>query len=172
MDMGTRTDSFASLYEAETPSLLRFLSPRTLNHAEAEDVAQESWLRLGSERAATLDRPIQYLRRIASNLAIDENRKNARQRLSPLDIEALLEVPDEVPGPEEIVVARGEIAGLQRILDELPERQKAILIAARVDDEPYKSIAARYNVTTRTVENEIRRALDYCIQRVHDDSAT
>lgn len=168
--MGTKTDGLTALYAAETPNLLRLLSRRTSNRAEAEDIAQESWIRLGSERAATLDRPVRYLRRIAFNLAIDEQRKSARQRLSPVEIDALLDVPDDAAGPEEITVMRGEIAALQRILDELPERQKDILIAARLHDEPYKAIAARYGVTTRTVENEIRRALDYCLQKMKNDS--
>ncbi|TKW65018.1 MAG: RNA polymerase sigma factor [Paracoccus denitrificans] len=170
--MCEKRNSFELLFAAEAYGLRRFLRSKNLSDFDAEDIAQDSWLRLGFERAATLENPVGYLRRIAANLTIDEHRRRARRRLAPVEIDALLDIPDDAAGPEKTVIAKDETLHLRRILQELPARQREILVASRLQGELYKDIAARYGITTRTVENEVRRALDYCADRLREQADT
>ncbi|WP_169805114.1 sigma factor-like helix-turn-helix DNA-binding protein, partial [Variovorax boronicumulans] len=48
-------------------------------------------------------------------------------------------------------------------------RRRAIVLAARVDEMPHKDIAARYGVSARTVEKELRAGLEHCCERLGRD---
>eukprot|EP01035_Chromulina_nebulosa_P043540 gene43540-58960_t len=47
--------------------------------------------------------------------------------------------------------------------------RRAIVLAARVDEMPHKDIAARYGVSARTVEKELRAGLEHCCERLGRD---
>ncbi|MEM8761416.1 MAG: sigma factor-like helix-turn-helix DNA-binding protein, partial [Pseudomonadota bacterium] len=83
--------------------------------------------------------------------------------------DALLDVADESPTAERSVIARDEMRVVTAAILELPRRRRDIFIAARLTGERYASIAVRYGITTRTVENEVRRALDHCAARLGRD---
>jgi RNA polymerase sigma-70 factor (ECF subfamily) len=58
------------------------------------------------------------------------------------------------------------MAALVRALDELPPRCRAIFIAARLDEVPHKALAERYGISMRTVERELKRAMEHCGERL------
>ena len=49
---------------------------------------------------------------------------------------------------------------------ELPPRQRAILLAARLDALPRREIARRYRISVRLVQRELQEAQDYCAARI------
>jgi RNA polymerase sigma-70 factor (ECF subfamily) len=49
---------------------------------------------------------------------------------------------------------------------ELPARQKAILMAARLEGLGRREIAQRYGVSVRYVHRELQAAQDYCAERL------
>jgi RNA polymerase sigma factor (sigma-70 family) len=144
---------------------------RRLGSAElAAETMQETWLRLGRPGSAgTLKRPDAYLFRIALNVAADR-RDADRRRLALSEIEVLRHLDDNELNPERITESRSEIAALARALDELPPRCRAIFIAARLDEIPHKVIAAHHGISTRMVERELKRALEYCARRLGEIS--
>lgn len=131
----------------------------------AEDLLHEVWLRFRGRSSADIRSPGAYLSRIADNLAADEARRQAR-RLQASEVNDLLDLRDDAPTAEQSIIARDEIRAVVAAISELPERQRAIFIAARLRGERYASIAARHSITTRTVENEVRRVLDHCAARL------
>ena len=131
-----------------------------------DDIMQDMCLRLTRGGAVSIDNPRAYLFQTAANLTIDYQRAQRSRRLSNADIDALLHIPDEQPSPEDCVAARGDIAELQHALAELTERQRQIFRLSRLQRVAHSDIAARFGVTTRTVENEIRRALTHCAARL------
>jgi DNA-directed RNA polymerase specialized sigma24 family protein len=87
-----------SLFTAQRGALARFLARRVGNIHTAEDLVQDTWLKLaGGTAPAGVANPQAYLFRIAANLAIDHNRAEARRRLTPAEIDALLEIPSASP---------------------------------------------------------------------------
>src|SRR5262249_37069688 len=55
---------------------------------------------------------------------------------------------------------------LERVLAELPPLSRAIFVAAVVEEQPYRAIAARFGMSLRSVEREMRRVLDHCGKRL------
>jgi len=132
----------------------------------ATEVLHETWLRLdGSAELGLLHQPGSYLYRMALNVAADQRRSGTRWA-SRAEIEALLHADDDLLDPERIVAARSEIAALERVLAELPPLGRAIFLAAVVEELTYKAIAERFGVSLRSVEREMRRALDHCGDRL------
>jgi RNA polymerase sigma factor (sigma-70 family) len=132
----------------------------------AAETLQETWLRLERPgNPGVLDRPDAYLFRIALNIAADR-RDADRRRLALSEVEILRHIDDDELDPERIAGSRAEIAALASALDELPPRCRAIFTAARLDEVPHKLIAARYGISTRMVERELKRALEHCGERL------
>ncbi|HEV7307822.1 RNA polymerase sigma factor [Ensifer sp.] len=167
--MKSRDDKLALIFMRERAGLSRYLSARAGSSEDGEDLAQEAWIRFSRNGAQALKAPVPYLRRIVRNLAIDQGRASSRRRLTPLEIEDLLALPDDSPSPEETLNAKSELLRLIDIMAEMPERRRAILVAARLDEKPHREIAEAHGVSTRTVELEIRAAIEYCSRRLSEN---
>lgn len=151
--------------------LSRRLSRRLGSSDAANEALQETYLRL--ETAGTLGavrNPISYLFRIAINIAVDQRRAAAR-RLTTMEVDALLDFPDESPDPARIAEARSELRALERVLAEMPARRRAIFKAVLVEKIPRRDLAKRFNVSTRTIDIEIQRALEYGARRLQENVA-
>lgn len=159
------TGPLARFFVEQLPRLRRRLARRTGSIEMAEDLAHDAWLRLERNAAAALQAPGPYLHRTAENLVIDEARRRSR-RLGTVEIADIMSVPADLPEPERAVIARDELRTVLAAIAELPERRRAVFIAARLRGERYSIIAARHGITTRTVENDVRRALDHCAARL------
>ena len=53
-----------------------------------------------------------------------------------------------------------------RALERMPERQREILLAARLDGVTQKELAARHGISVRMVERELQHAQAYCRARL------
>ena len=139
---------------------------RRLGSADhAMDALHETFLRL--EKAAIggeVRNPQAYFFRAALNVAINQRIASSR-RLDALDIEELLDIPDQAPDAARAVEARSEIDALKRALAELPERRRAIFMAVWIEEQPHQVIADRFGVTVRTIQAELKLALDHCKRR-------
>jgi RNA polymerase sigma-70 factor (ECF subfamily) len=140
---------------------------RRLGSAElAGEALQDTYLRLGhTDTDGMVRSPGAYIFRMAFNIAMDHRRAESR-RLSVAEIHDLLNIADDAPGPEQIVGARSEIEALERVIEELPPRRRAVLLAARLEGLPQRQIALRLGISLRLVEKELKRAQEYCAERL------
>lgn len=151
----------------ERKRLVRYLTGRTGCATTAEDILQEAWLKLDrNDYAEQVSNPLAYLQRMTCNLAIDNARADSRRRLEPMEVEALLAYADESPNAEQQVCDAQQLECLAMIVEELPPRCREIFLAARVEGTSHKQLAQRFGVSVRTVELDVRRALDHCSQRL------
>jgi RNA polymerase sigma-70 factor (ECF subfamily) len=65
-----------------------------------------------------------------------------------------------------VATARDELVALQRALDELPARRRAIFLAARLGGLTHRQIADQHGISTRAVEINVQRALEHCAERL------
>lgn len=142
---------------------LKLRLSRRLGSAElAGDALQDTYLRLGqAEVVGSVQSPAAYLFRMAFNVAIDRQRAEKR-RLARNEVQDLLHIVDDAPGPGQIAEARFEIEALQKAIAELTPRRRAILLAARLQGMPQREIASRLGVSLRLVEKELRIAQEQC----------
>ncbi|MEW6645032.1 MAG: sigma-70 family RNA polymerase sigma factor [Pseudomonadota bacterium] len=145
--------------------LKRRLTKRLGSADLAGDAMQDTWLRLARvETVGTVQSPGNYLFRIALNAAADQRRLD-RRHASAVEIESLLELPDETPSPEDVVLARSDLDAFKVIMTELPARRRAIFLAARVGNIPRQEIADRLGISRRLVAKELLLAHEHCVAR-------
>lgn len=131
----------------------------------AGDAMNDAWLRLARvDSIGAVQSPDNYLFRVALNVA-DDHRRREKRHTSGIDIEDVLEVPDETATPEETLLARSDLTAFQAIMAELPERQRAIFLAARIGNIPRQEIADRLGISRRSVAREIMLAHKHCLAR-------
>jgi RNA polymerase sigma-70 factor, ECF subfamily len=142
--------------------LVRKLTRRLGSSDFAHEALHETFLRLERVTDAVQVRsPIDYIFRIAINIAKD--RQKARNvRAGVAEIDALLDICDEKPEPARIVEARSEVEAFKRALAQLPARPREVLHSIAVEGQSAEQVAARCGVSVRTVEGDLKLALNHC----------
>jgi RNA polymerase sigma-70 factor (ECF subfamily) len=149
-----------ALYAATSSKLfgvcLRILSDRE----ESEDVLQDVYVtiwrradRFDPARASVTT----WLSTIARNRAID--RLRARGPLARSQPVEDLEIADEAPGAEALLVASDDAARLDACLGELDARTQAAIRTAFLEGVTYEALARRMDTPLGTVKSWIRRGL-------------
>jgi len=165
------TQAVETYYEELRQFVLRRTGSRTL----AEDVIQETWLRASTPGGVMPDNPRAYLYRMAGNIAIDHLRRIRTQTRveggSLADPRAptqdgQIEIASPSPFPDEVAAAREELAILCGAIEELPEKCRQVFLLYRGDGLTMREIAVRLNVSQKTVENHIARAMVHCRRRL------
>lgn len=128
--------------------------------AEAEDVAQEAFLRLW--RIAPQWRPGEalvstWLHRTATNLCIDRLRKRRPRDFSDAFPDGAPDIADDSPAVEEVMTRSGVSAAVRAALMALPGRQRAALVLNVYDGAANPDIAAALGVSVEAVESLLAR---------------
>jgi RNA polymerase sigma factor (sigma-70 family) len=161
--------SLRALFLTRYAQFRKHLHMRLGSEDLANDALHETYLRVENMNPpSAIKYPSAYLYRIALNIAEDQRKSSARM-LSVPEIEGLYELADELADPGRALEAKNEIEALERALAELPKRRRLIVIAARVDEMPHREIAARFGISVRTVEKELRAGLEHCCERLGRD---
>ncbi len=166
-------DGFAEVLARWEKPLINFISRIIPERTEAEDIAQEVFLKVLSA-APGLSRQAKfstYLYRVAYNLAIDRTRRRkVRAAAAPLvSLDAAREndegeslsrqVPDPADLPADRLHERLETRrSVEAALMELPESQRAAIILKVYEDRPYAEIAEILDVSIASVESLLFRA--------------
>lgn len=144
------SQDFATLYETQYGRVAAQLYAYLSDRAEAEDVAQEAFLRAWQrwDAISRYDDPVAWVRRVAFNLA------TSRWRRIVAGGRALRRhgVPDPVPA-----VDPGHVA-LVAALRKLPERHRLAVVLHYVADLPVKEVALLTGAATGTVVSWLHRA--------------
>lgn len=128
----------------------------------ADDALHDTWLRVHrlDNQAAVLN-PRGFLLRMSVNIAIN-NLRSQSNAVPRSEVDALLELADPAPGPEQTVAARLEMAALLEVIRRMPQRRRDVLLLVRWEGMAQKDVAKRLGVSLRTVELELKKANDYC----------
>jgi RNA polymerase sigma-70 factor (ECF subfamily) len=136
------------------------------DRAEAQDVAQESLIRLWSHCGA-VDREgaPHWLRRTAHNLCIDRIRRRRTRPETGAD-DAAEPVADAVGGPHR-QAASGELGGaLLRALDALTDAERAVILLREVEGLGYDEIAEILGVPLGTLKARLHRAREHMREKL------
>lgn len=165
---GPTLDALRQLLVDRYDDLRRRLTRRLGSAELATEILHETYLRLNREplKLGVVQSPKAYLFRTALNVAADHHRKAEGRRLNTLEIETLRGVADAAIDPAKAMEARLEVTTLERALEELTPRRRAILIAARLENVSHAELAARFGISTRMVEKDLRAALEHCSVRL------
>lgn len=153
---------FESFFEAHRTALVAFLRRRTANEADAEEIAQESYVRLlgygyGDSRPPAVWRALLY--RIAGNLAVSHFRMRAARQMDRQQSLEGLELASETPAQERVVAAQQELAQVRRALSALPPKCRRVFMLSRVHHKSYPEIARLCGISVKMVEKHMSKAL-------------
>jgi RNA polymerase sigma-70 factor (ECF subfamily) len=160
-----RTAQVARLFERFRRPLLRYLADLLTRREEAEDVVQETYVRLMQLERIEIGRARALIFKVATNLAYDRFRQR-RAHGPQVDDSALGGTPSDEPAPERIVALEQAVAIVKRTLLELKPRCRQVFLLRTAEDLPYEEIAARLGISKRTVEREMQHALEVCQRRL------
>jgi RNA polymerase sigma factor (sigma-70 family) len=152
--------------------LLVFFARRTGDHALAQDLTQETLLRvLGAQRATDVEHPESYVFTVAMNLLRDRRRsrlKSAPPVFIPIDEASASELEHQLTedlSPERVLLSKESLHEVWRTLSELGERTRDIFILSRLERMKQKDIAALYGMAQSTVEKHVMRATLHLAER-------
>lgn len=152
--------AYTSLVEKYKDSVFNVAYRMLGNPTEAEDVAQEAFVRAYTQLHTYKDthRFSTWLLSIASHLAIDQLRRRRFLAL-PLENVPFLEwIADLNLGPEDSALAVEASDEMQRILAVLPPKYRAVLVLRYWHDLSYEEIAEVLHLTPPLVKARLHRA--------------
>lgn len=144
--------------------LFRLALRITFDRAEAEDVVQDTMIRVWNKREEwTQFGSIEaYCLTVAKNLAIDRSQKKEAQNV---ELTPEMEEESEISGPYDQLVNNERMSIIHRLINELPEKQRLIMQLRDIEGESYKEIAKILNLTEEQVKVNLFRARQKVKQR-------
>ena len=136
----------------------RALLRRGVSEADADELVQEAFLRIGEyERSHKARSQEALLVRTAINLSIDGVRREARSPFIPHEAVHLI-ADGTQPDPAQVVEEQARLRHASVGLAALPERTRRILLMRRLDDLSYAEIGRREQMSVAAVEKQVARA--------------
>ena len=139
--------------------LFRLALRITLNRADAEDIVQETMMKVWSRREQwdTIDSMEAFCMTICRNLALDRQKRMDKQNAS------LEEGHDRADrsyssNPEEQAVQKDRLKLVRDLMNQLPEKQRTCMHLRDVEGKAYKDIATVLGISEQQVKVNIFRA--------------
>lgn len=141
--------------------LFRLALRITLNKAEAEDIVQETMIKVWNRRDHWNDiNSIEaFCLTICRNMALDRSKAMNSRNMSIDD------TPNEMPAdhsyssnPEEQTMMKDRIKLIRSIIDHLPEKQRSVMQLRDFENKSYKEIATILDISEEQVKVNIFRA--------------
>jgi RNA polymerase sigma-70 factor, ECF subfamily len=153
-------------------AVLRHLVTTVRDRAAADDLHQEVFLRLWTRAEQWDGRGAlkAWLFRIATNLALNHLRTVQRRREQPLEIMSDAAVDDRAcpvpgwivdtasPGPEAALEQAERQALLHRLINALPEQQRAVFHLVHEEEMPLQEVAEALGIPEGTVKSRLHYA--------------
>ena len=157
------TDDATTTWDHERPRLAA-IATRMLGDAhEADDVVQETWLRLGRTDAATIDNLPAWLTTVASRICLDRLRgRTTRPEAAWQDDAAGGWASDEPSPEEEVEIADAVGRAMSVVLDSLAPAERLAYVLHDVFALPFElvsSVLGRSEVATRKLASRARGRL-------------
>jgi RNA polymerase sigma-70 factor (ECF subfamily) len=160
-----RAAQVAALFREHNRTLVAFLQARLNSRSDAQELAQEVYVRmLTMKDADPIAAPRALLFRIAANLAVDRLRMRAVRANAPAD------APDDdwfaQPIPEQHASALEQWREVRAALRELPAKTSKAFVMHVIEGRDFSAIAQTMKLSERMVRYHVSNALAHCRTRL------
>lgn len=159
--------TLANIYLNNRKSLVWTVMRIVRDHQAAEDVAQETYIRV---RKAIENGPVEhveaFLFQTARNLALNHKRhRDMRSGIEREDVseDDIANVAASIPSPETALIHRQRLHYVDAAMAKLPERARTVWLLGRIEKWPYPKIAEHLGVSPNTVFNDLKLAHAHCL---------
>ncbi|MEB0204604.1 sigma-70 family RNA polymerase sigma factor [Pseudomonas sp. CCC3.1] len=165
----TDTTARLQLYLDHRPALINYAKVVVGDHARAEDVVQDAFLRFFASTDEVVEQPVAYLYRIVRNLALDAVRRQAtekRQQQSPPQWMR----PGQELSPEQRVVHGDDASRIAATLASLPEQMRIAVEMHRLGGFTLQQTADHLNISLSSAHRLVKDAIVHLASSVatHD----
>jgi RNA polymerase sigma-70 factor (ECF subfamily) len=165
--------SFALLLQRYRSPLVNFLYRMVREREEAEDLAQEVFLRVYRARKEYVPSAkfTTWMFRIATNLALNSLRDNRNQRMevsidAPVSADAedgderTLDVEEKHPNIEQHLIEEARSKMIRHAIEKLPEKQRAAVLLHKYQELDYNEIAKILQCSESALKSLLFRAYE------------
>ncbi len=128
--------------------------------ATAEDLTQDTWIRLATAGDDAVDNHAAFAMRAAKNAVIGHFRKQKRRSEIDAEVNDLLWPSVDEISPERVVMGRDMLRAVEAALLTMPEKSRQIFLMNRLGGVSHREIACRLGVSEETVYYHIRRVVE------------
>ena len=155
----------AALVAALSPALLRFFRSQAASREQADDLLQETWMRI--HRVRHTYRPgepvLPWIYAIARRVRIDGYRRMRRITVHEIAMEALPEPPSRVEHG-------GTLPSFDKLVAALPDAQREVLTMLKVGGLSLEEVACATSSTVGAVKQKAHRAYERLRQLLQADA--
>lgn len=154
--------AFKLFYSALHPSLLQFARHLLPTVEDAQEVVNDVFIKMWNNRlnlgpfdADAPKRLRSYAFRAVKNASLNKLRDQRKQ---------YMELDEEIQDPtgvEQQLLGKELQQQMQILLQYLPERCRQVFMMSRIDQLPNKEIAELLDISVKTVENQMTKALKF-----------
>jgi RNA polymerase sigma-70 factor (ECF subfamily) len=159
--------SFDLLLEKYRGPVIHFLHRMVQDHAVAEELGQEVFLRVYRSRSTyePAAKFTTWLFRIATHLALnwlrDARNERGQERIDDEgSVAAVRDVPDRRPSIEQALAGEARLEEVRRAVARLPEKQRAAVLMHKYEEMEYSQIAAVLGCSESAVKSLLFRAYE------------
>jgi len=158
-----QTDTVTSAFFAVEQSLKTYLMRFLARQQDIEDAVQETFIRAReAELNGTIHSPRSFLFKVAKNLALSElSRKTNRMMVMIGDLEELDVLQGDSSLDAELEVDKF-LENLVKAIGTLPPKCQTVILMRKVYGFSHKEIARRLDISVKTVEKHLTKALQRC----------
>ncbi len=155
---GISETDFQELFEEYFEQVKRFVYYKSGDEGLASDIAQEVFLKVWEKRRKVKKETVKaLLYTTAERLFVNKWRKS-KIELKFLRRTNPQAVNDE--SPEDNYTYQQTKATYEKILSEMPEKQREVFLMSRIDELKYKEIAENLQIGVKAVEKRMSKALE------------
>ena len=155
-------DAPGALVAALSPALLRFFSSQVLSREQADDLLQDTWLRI--HRVRHTYRPgepvLPWIYAIARRVRVDGFRRSRRITIH----ETAMQVLPERPSQSE---PRSTLPAFETLVASLPDSQREVITMLKVGGLSLEEVARATSSTVGAVKQKAHRAYERLRQMLH-----
>ena len=158
-----KEDNFKGLFYSFSEQLRNFVYYKSGNMAQAEDLVQDAFSKLWVNCAKVHpEKARAYLYRVANNLFLNQ----VDHQKVVLRFEKRTHKDRDSETPQYLLEAEEFQQRLSEAISALPENQRIVFLMNRMDKKTYKEIAEELEISPKTVESRMHKALQ-TLRKIH-----
>lgn len=163
-------DAFDLIYRQYSKKLYQFAKGLVKDQDQAKDLVQEVFINLWEKRES-VDLNLNFENYLFT-ISYNSIRKFFRKRAMETKVmyQLLQKSPKKMEGIDSTLIYNELLDLANQTIENLPPKRKAVYKLSRQEGMRIKEIARKLNISTRTAENHLARALKYLKTELAEDS--
>jgi len=148
--------TFEFVYNTYAKDIRRFLFYKTQDIAEAEDILQDTFIKLWDNCSKIeYDKVKSYIYTVANNMFLNvKKHEKVVRKFSEQHKKS-----DNNESPEFIMIEKEFMEKLENTIFALPEKQREVFLLNRIEKKKYKEISQMLDISVKAVEKRMHQAL-------------